>query len=279
MRPRGRNSIDARTSSATPTAQALLRRWRIARRAVRDGLKARVHEALKESILARELAPGDVISEREIERIFHVSRIPVREALKVLEAQGWVVTQPRRGTRVLGLNQRDVHEIFQLRECLEPLAARLAAAGMTPAQDAWFHRTLEAMSSSLKRGALDVFVKHDLAVHMRIARLSRNTRLEAIIVGFSQDILRLGTHSIAIQGRRRFSLREHANLFRALWARDGEAAARHMLAHLLNTRRTILQLLTARAGRRARWSGEVDRLPRSRPLRYRAVRRYPVEGG
>jgi len=261
----------------TPVARALLRRWRSARRTSRAGLKVRVHRALKEAILARELVPGDVISEREIERIFHVSRVPVREALKVLEAEGWVATQPRRGTRVLGLDRRDVDEIFQLREHLEPLAARLAVTGMTPADDAWFRRTLEAMARSLRRGALDSFVKRDLAVHTRIARLSGNARLEAIVVGFSQDIRRLGTASIAVRERQQFSLREHENLCRALWARDGRAAARCMLAHVVNTRRTILRLL-ARAARRTS-SGGSDRWSHSRPLRHRRVSRHSGERG
>lgn len=242
-------------------------------------LKARVHRSLKGAILARELIPGDFISERQIERIFRVSRIPVREALKVLEAQGWVAAQPRRGTRVLGLDRQDVSEIFQLRECLEPLAARLAVRGMTSAQDAWFRRTLKAMTRNLNRGALGPFVRQDLAVHTRIARLSGNARLEAIVVGLSQDIRRLGTHSIAVQGRQRISLREHENLFRALWARNGRAAARHMLTHIVNTRKTILQLLAAQTARGAPRPRGTHRSFCNSLLRHRCGKQHPEKGG
>lgn len=257
------------TPPPTPIGEALRRRWRSARHTGSSDLKGRAHEALKEAILARELIPGDVISEREIERVFRVSRIPVREALKLLEAQGWIATLPRRGTWILGLKQRDVREIFQLREQLEPFAAMLAARAMTPAQDAWFRRTLRAMGHSLGRGDLDSFVRQDLSVHTRIARLCGNARLQAIIVGLGQDIRRLGTHSISVPGRQQVSLQEHQRFFRALWARDGDEAARHMLAHLVNTRRTILRLIADREKREERSADEADRLPRSRPLKHR----------
>ena len=266
-------------ASPTPIAEALLRRWSVAHRATSTDLKRRVHDTLKGAILSRELLPGDVISERQIERIFRVSRIPVREALKVLEAQGWVSSLPRRGTRILGLNRTDVREIFLLREYLEPLAARLAARAMTPAHQAWFRSTLDAMARSLGRGALDTFVRQDLAVHTRIAHLSGNGRLEAIITGLGEDIRRLGAYSISVRGRHEASLVEHRHLARALSARDGDAAARRMLTHLVNTRNTILGLTIGRTSRGRHASIEPTRLPGNRPLRHRETRGTRHGGG
>jgi DNA-binding GntR family transcriptional regulator len=94
---------------------------------------ARIANALREQIITGELAMGSKLNEREIAERLEVSRIPVREALPILESEGFISSQPRRGAVVHVLTLTDVSELFDLRRQLEPMAsafaARRAAAG------------------------------------------------------------------------------------------------------------------------------------------------------
>jgi DNA-binding GntR family transcriptional regulator len=94
---------------------------------------ARIAHALREQIITGELAMGSKLNEREIAERLQVSRIPVREALPILESEGFITSQPRRGAVVHLLTITDAAEVFDLRRQLEPMAsafaARRAAAG------------------------------------------------------------------------------------------------------------------------------------------------------
>ena len=94
---------------------------------------ARIAHALREQIITGELAMGSKLNEREIAERLQVSRIPVREALPILESEGFISSQPRRGAVVHVLTLTDAAELFDLRRQLEPMAsafaARRAAAG------------------------------------------------------------------------------------------------------------------------------------------------------
>src|SRR3972149_3791966 len=88
---------------------------------------ASVYELLKQMILDQKVPPGDPLPEEELARTFHVSRTPVHEALVRLEKDRLVVLQPWRGAFVRGMTMDDVQELYQIREALEGMAARLAA--------------------------------------------------------------------------------------------------------------------------------------------------------
>ena len=90
-------------------------------------LPVRIARALREQIVTGELAMGAKLNEREIAERLDVSRVPVREALPILEAEGFIVSQPRRGAVVHTFTLADAREVFDLRRQLEPLAAELAA--------------------------------------------------------------------------------------------------------------------------------------------------------
>ncbi|WOF23512.1 GntR family transcriptional regulator [Microbacterium betulae] len=90
-------------------------------------LPVRIAHALREQIITGELAMGAKLNEREIAERLSVSRVPVREALPILESEGFIVSQPRRGAVVHTFTLVDAREVFDLRDQLEPLAAELAA--------------------------------------------------------------------------------------------------------------------------------------------------------
>ncbi|NHI16100.1 GntR family transcriptional regulator [Microbacterium excoecariae] len=92
-----------------------------------SSLSVRIAHHLREQIITGEIPMGGKLNERQIAEALEVSRVPVREALPILEAEGFISSQPRRGAVVHLFTIDDAREVFDLRRELEPLAARLAA--------------------------------------------------------------------------------------------------------------------------------------------------------
>jgi DNA-binding FadR family transcriptional regulator len=135
------------------------------------------------------------------------------------------------------------------------------------------------MERSIARRNLDAFIRLDLAVHTRLAELSGNARLGAIIVSLGEDIRRFGTYSISVRDRERASLDEHRRLLRAVWTGDAHTAARSMFVHLVNTRKTIRALGAAHGGQPRRAAIRASHRRRTHPPRHRGSRRLHVKGG
>lgn len=134
--------------------------------------------AIREGIIAGEYAPGSRLRERELSAEHEVSRVPIREALSLLEAEGLVITQPRRGAVVRQLTLEDIDELFDVRTSLEVLAARQAAvrvgAGASPDR----LRELMATADEVTRLGDGAAIRDaNTALHVEIVALSGNQLL------------------------------------------------------------------------------------------------------
>ena len=94
-------------------------------------LREIVFETLRDAIINQVLRPGERLMEIQLAEEMGVSRTPVREAIRKLELEGFVVMVPRRGVYVAGISMKDIHEVFEVRSALEALAASLAAERIT----------------------------------------------------------------------------------------------------------------------------------------------------
>ena len=116
----------------------------------------KVYDYLRDAIIEGDLPPGTRLLERELSERLGVSRIPVRDALPRLEAEGLIVAGPRRGSVVASMTLRDVDELFDVRTSLETLAARLAArraaeGGADPAADPEAAAHIDRLAAGLAR--------------------------------------------------------------------------------------------------------------------------------
>lgn len=100
----------------------------------KEPVALRIERALAERIIAGGVAPGTRLGQDAIANEFGVSHVPVREALRRLEARGLVVSEPRRGTRVAGFSVDEIREVAEMRAALEVLALRHAARHLTPSR-------------------------------------------------------------------------------------------------------------------------------------------------
>ena len=188
-----------------------------------------VAEALRQRIFRRELEPGSWIDELRIAEEFGISRTPLREALKVLAAEGLVTMKVRRGAYVTEMSEKDLRDVYHLLSLLESDAAGVVAATATEAQRGALrdlHAELEAAAAERER-----FFAVNERFHMLLLELADN-RWRSQMVADLRKVMKLNRHhSLFKQGRIVDSLSEHRAILAAISAGDAKAAVRAMQAH------------------------------------------------
>lgn len=188
-----------------------------------------VAEQLRQRIFRRELEPGSWIDELKIAEEFGISRTPLREALKVLAAEGLVTMKVRRGAYVTEMSEKDLRDVYHLLSLLESDAASVVAATASPAQLCELqdlHAELEAAAGERER-----FFAVNERFHMRVLEMADN-RWRSQMVADLRKVMKLNRHnSLLKQGRIEDSLSEHRTVMAAMARRDGSATARAMQAH------------------------------------------------
>ena len=188
-----------------------------------------VAEQLRLRIFRRELEPGSWIDELKIAEDFGISRTPLREALKVLAAEGLVTMKVRRGAYVTEVSEKDLRDVYHLLSLLESDAAGVVASTATEdalAQLQALHAELEAASVERER-----FFAVNERFHMLLLELSDN-RWRSQMVADLRKVMKLNRHnSLLKSGRIEESLAEHRALMTALTARDAEATVQRMREH------------------------------------------------
>lgn len=193
----------------------------------------RAYATLRERITNGEYAAGDRLREENLAEALGVSRTPVREALRRLDMEGFVVLVPHRGAHVVSWSPRDLEEIFGLRAVLEGYAARLAALRVTDEDVAALADLAERMSAAAATDPpkQDRIVALNADLHERVITASGNQRLRAALVPLVQAPLvhRAVLHSPDLLAR---CLHHHQELVTALAARNPDWAEATMRAHL-----------------------------------------------
>lgn len=190
------------------------------------------YEEIRRRILDGDLAAAAPLSEYQLADLLQLSRTPVREALKRLEHEGLVRSVPNRGASVAESSVQDIMEIYQVREQLEGLAARIAAETMPDAD-------VEKLEDELRRAAILAAKNHvketfesDVHLHKRIIESTRNGRLVSILATLDDQVRRIRAISPRTPGRLEATLREHREIVGRIRDRDASGAEAAMRRHL-----------------------------------------------
>jgi DNA-binding GntR family transcriptional regulator len=210
-----------------------------------------VADRLREAIFAGELAPGSFIDELALCERMNISRTPLREALKVLAAEGLVRHEPRRGSFVNQVTEQDLDEIFPVIALLEGRCAYEAARNASDADLATLEDLHDRLNRHAKAKRINDYYEANHAIHEAIIKLAANRWL-AQVIGDLRKILRLARlQQLHAPGRLQQSLSEHMAVFAALKARDSEGAEAAMRTHLIRQREALRELARSRASRLA----------------------------
>jgi DNA-binding GntR family transcriptional regulator len=197
----------------------------LARRALYED----VAERLRAQIFSRELEPGAWIDEMKLAADYGISRTPLREALKVLAAEGLVAMRPRRGAYVAEMSRDDVCQVYHLLALLEADAAGEVARRASAEQLAQLQRLHERLEKQVRQR--DAFFASNEQFHLALLEIAGN-RWRTQIVTDLRKVMKLNRHhSLFKQGRMADSLAEHRALMNAITAREAAKAARLMRQH------------------------------------------------
>ena len=195
-------------------------------------LYVEVAELLRQRIFSRNLEPGSWIDELRIAEELGISRTPLREALKVLAAEGLVTMKVRRGAYVTEVSEQDLRDVYHLLSLLESDAAGVVAATADDSQLA----ELADLHSQLEAAVHDAeaFFKVNERFHMRLLELANNRWRDQMVADL-RKVMKLNRHnSLLKSGRIDESLAEHRAIMAALTSRNSEATAQRMREHFAN---------------------------------------------
>lgn len=201
----------------------------------KTNLSETVKNILKHKIINNELSQGKRLHLVSLSNELGVSGTPVREALHKLEREGLLKNIPNRGFFVTEIKEKDIREIFQIREALEVLAVRLSTPLFTQKEIDAMENLMKKSKLALENNNRQVFINCDRVMHSLIVRKSGNKRLSDMIENLSDFVHVLRMRKISgLKGGERvhFSIQEHEALLEAIKEKDIEKASVAMSTHL-----------------------------------------------
>jgi DNA-binding GntR family transcriptional regulator len=229
--------LDAREANR-PDAEIAPRPAPEAQRAP-SSLHGELLAALRDYIVEGNLADGARIPERLLCERFGISRTPLREALKVLAAEGLIDLLPNRGARVRELGAEDLRELFDVMGGLEALAGRLACERISDAEVAEIERVHHEMYRFFLRREMHGYFQCNQAIHRMIVEAAGNAALSATYASFAGRIRRVRYSANLATDRDRWgeAMREHEAILDALRRRAGSELSDILFLHLRNKRK------------------------------------------
>jgi DNA-binding GntR family transcriptional regulator len=199
-------------------------------------LYVEVAELLRQRIFNRELAPGSWIDELKIAEAYGISRTPLREALKVLAAEGLVTMKVRRGAYVTEVSERDLADVYHLLSLLESDAVGVVASTATTLEI----QELQALHQELENAALpetintEAFFEINERFHLRLLEIADNRWRDQMVADL-RKVMKLNRHnSLLKSGRIKESLNEHRAVMAAVSERNATLSIQKMKEHFRN---------------------------------------------
>jgi len=202
---------------------------------------------LREEIFAGVLAPGSFIDEVDLCDRLGISRTPLREALKVLTAEGLLRHEPRRGCFVSVVTEQDLDDIFPVIALLEGRCAFEAARNASDADLLQLGTLHDKLQGHAKAGRITDYYACNFAIHEAIILLADNRWLSQSIADLRKILKLSRLQSLGAPGRLKQSLSEHMKVFAALKCRDSDGAEAAMRTHLTRQRDALRQVRSQQA--------------------------------
>jgi DNA-binding GntR family transcriptional regulator len=209
----------------------------------RSVLHEQAAQRLRQMLVEGDIAPGAKLNERELCEVLRVSRTPLREAIKMLAAEGLVELVPRRGAIAVSLDESDVLNTFEVMAGLEALSGELAAQRITDAELAEIRAMHFEMLAAYTRADLSGYYRINAQIHRAINEAAKNPVLTATYnqVNARLQALRFRSNQDGAKWKR--AVKEHEKMIEALAARDTAEIRQVLLTHLQNKRDVVIEQL------------------------------------
>jgi len=209
----------------------------------RAALHEQVAQRLRQMLVENRISPGAKLNERELAEVLQVSRTPLREAIKMLAAEGLVELLPNRGAIAVSLTEADVVNTFEVMAGLEGLSGELAAQRITDEELAEIKAMQFEMMAAYTRRDLSNYYRINAQIHSAINAAAKNPVLTVTYnqVNARLQALRFRSNQDGEKWKR--AMKEHEKMIDALQARDAEAMRELLVAHLRSKRDVVIDQL------------------------------------
>lgn len=214
----------------------------------RAGLHAQAGRQLREMIVTGALAPGAPIVEADLCARLGISRTPLREAVKMLAAQGLVELRPNRSARIAPFDATHITELFEALSNVERIAAEYAAERLSARELGHLSDLQETMEAHYRAGDLAAYFAVNQAIHSAILAGAHNATLVEMHGWLFARAERARYFALGTHARWAESIEEHRAILAALEARQSDTAGRLLAAHVMHTSTGVLARLAATAG-------------------------------
>ncbi|QQE73614.1 GntR family transcriptional regulator [Brevibacillus composti] len=205
----------------------------------RSTLLDRVVTRLREAILKREFQPGERLVQEELAEAMGVSRMPIREALRQLEAEGLVTMEPHKGAMVTPVTAEDIEEVYSLRAMLEGMAVSRSLPHLTEEDKRQLHRLVEEMEEATLHEDAELFIEKNGAFHELMRKGCRWRRTQMILDSLWNGI---PPHTPGIlPGQMQQSLAEHKQMLELIEAGEAEKLSQVIKQHILRTGEAFIE--------------------------------------
>ena len=208
-------------------------------------LTDQVYEFLSNSIIEGRIKPGEKLIENELCHQFGISRSPLRECFRILEAEGLISISPRKGAFVKEFSRQDLEDVFPVRAALEGLAARLAVQNIGDKELGIFNELITKMEEALGKKDIKSFLRLNATFHGIFIKASNNKILERTLKNLGKGIwLRIAFLYYQSPSGLDFSNKIHKEIVRAFKDKDVEAVQKLVEEHIDDAKRQLVILFS-----------------------------------
>jgi len=209
-------------------------------------LATEIARHLREAIIRGELAPGERVNELKLTRKLALSRSPVREAIRILAAEGLLTIEPHRGAHVRPVSDEDLEEIFDVRLMVESQGLRREHR-LTPAAIAPLRKAVDEARAALRADAFEPWRRASLRFHDGLVALAANRHLARLHEELKVSLRRYQISIIRLPGQPERSQAEHESILDALEQRRVDQGVALVTAHITNLKEAVLKAMARTA--------------------------------
>lgn len=209
----------------------------------RAALHEQVAQRLRQMLVEGRIAPGAKLNERALSELLNVSRTPLREAIKMLAAEGLVELLPNRGAVAVSLSEQDILDTFEVMAGLEAQSGELAAERITAQELAEIQAMHFEMLAAYTRRDLSAYYSLNSRIHGAISAAAKNPVLAQVYTQVNARLQALRFRSNQDGEKWKRAVKEHEKMIEALATHDAAAMRDVLLTHLRNKREVVLEQL------------------------------------
>ena len=210
---------------------------------MKKSLRDKIYKKLKAQITQGVLSPGERLIEDRLAKEFKASRSPIREALRLLESEGFLTFERNRGISVAKLSIKQVEEIYELRWLLEGHAALITAAAVTPQDIIYLKGLQKNLRMAAAKGDINGWLENNSLFHNFFYENCGNSKLIAIVDNLKRNVYRYYFVTLTVPWHFSTYLDHHEGILQACIKKDGEMAKEYMQLHLEHIKVALIKQL------------------------------------